>query len=579
MRAAYTLALFFAGFLLLSHSANAQTKSVANFRLEDAAGQKVALDDFKDKKAVVVLFLGTHCPINNAYAPRLAALHAQFADKRVQFLAINSNADDTAEAIAEHARKHKIPFPVLRDPVHTVADLFAAERTPEAFVLDEKRTIRYQGRIDDQFGIGFQRPKATRNDLALAVEEVLANKDVGVAKTAVAGCLIGRAPRPKEEAKVTYAKDVAPILQRRCQECHRPNHIGPMSLMTYRSASSWAAMIKEVVTEKRMPPWHADPQHGSFRNDRRLTKEEYDTLLAWIDQGCPQGDPKDAPPPRQFAEGWAIGQPDQIFSMPREFKVPAQGPKSGVRYQNFRVDTNFQEDKWIQAVEARPGNRAVVHHIIVYVLVNGKRLQGAEDGIGQGFLVAYAPGDFGVSLPPGAAKRIPKGATLMFQMHYTPNGAEQTDRSSVGLVFAKKPPEHEVRTRAIAQQLFFIPPGKDDQRVTSSSTFRKDALLWSLMPHMHLRGKSFKYEVVYPGGKREVLLDVPKYDFSWQDNYFFKEPLQLPAGTRIECTAHFDNSKNNPSNPDPAAWVRWGDQTWEEMMIGFVNYTYVEKKD
>jgi len=240
------------------------------------------------------------------------------------------------------------------------------------------------------------------------------------------------------------------------------------------------------------------------------------------------------------------------------------------------VPTNFAEDKWVQAAEAKPGNGAVVHHIIVYILGERKKGKGF-DGIGQGMLAAFAPGDLGTVFVPGAAKKLPKGATLYFQMHYTPNGTEQTDRSSVGLIFAKEPPKHEVRTKAIAQQLLFVPPQAGHHKVTQTATFARETIVWSLFPHMHLRGKDFEYRAVFPDGKTQTLLSVPRFDFNWQASYRLAEPLRLPAGTRIECTAHFDNSKANLSNPDPTRWVTWGDQTWEEMMIGFVDYTAVEK--
>lgn len=554
--------------------ADGESRPVADFRLKDTAGKVWSLEACKDKKAVVVLFIGTQCPINNAYMPRLAELHKEYAPKGVQFLAINANEHDTPKAIAEHAATHKLPFPVLRDENHLAADRLGAQRTPEAFVLDARRVLRYQGRIDDQFGIGFQRPQPTRRDLVEAIEEILAGKPVSQAKTPVAGCIIARKPRPKADGSVTFTKHVARILQDHCQECHRPGQIGPMPLLTYDDVTPWADMIREVVTEKRMPPWHADPKFGKFRNHRALSAESYRTLLAWLDQGCPKGDDADLPAARTFAQGWTIGQPDAVFTMGREFTVPAQGSKNGIKYQYFVVPTNFEEDRWIQAAEARPGNRSVVHHIIVYVMVGGKRLQGAEDGIGNGFLVSYAPGELGVTFAPGSAKKIPKGASLVFQMHYTPNGTEQIDRSSVGLVFAKSPPTHEVRTRAIAQQFLLIPPGAANHRVTSITTLKKDALLWSLFPHMHLRGKSFEYQVVYPDGKRETVLSIPKYDFNWQTTYALEKPLALPRGTQIQCIAYFDNSKDNPSNPDPTRLVRWGDQTWDEMMIGFIDYTY-----
>jgi peroxiredoxin len=560
-----------AGLSLLGAGENAP-RTVADFRLEDTAGKAWSLHELKEKKAIVVVFLGTQCPINNAYVARLIELHKEYAGKGVQFLAINANEHDTAQAIADHVKKYGIPFPVLRDGTHVAADRLGAERTPEAFVLDAKFVVRYRGRIDDQFGVGFQRPQPTRRDLAEALDEVLAGKVVTTPATPVAGCIITRAPAPKKAATVTYTKDVSPIVQRHCQECHRPGQIGPMPLLTYEDVSSWAQMIREVVEERRMPPWHADPKHGKFRNDRSLPADDRATLLSWIDQGCPRGTEKETPP-RAFAEGWTIGKPDAVFTMTKEFTVPARAPKTGIPYKYFVVPTNFKDDVWVQAVEAKPGNRAVVHHIIVYVVGPDKKRTGEPgDGIGNGLLVAHAPGDLALVFPPGSAKKIPKGSLLAFQMHYTPNGSEQTDRSSVALVFAKDPPQHEIKTRAIAQQLLLIPPGAESHKTFVAATFKRDTLLLSLFPHMHLRGKSFEYQVVYPDGKREVLLSVPRYDFGWQTNYFLEKPLHLPAGTKIECTAAFDNSKGNPNNPDPSRWVHWGEQTWDEMMIGFVDY-------
>jgi peroxiredoxin len=553
-------------------------KRIDRFALKDTTGKTWSLAALKDSKAVVVVFLGTQCPINNAFVPRLAELHRTYSTKGVQFLAINSNRQDTPKQIADHVKEYKIPFPVLRDEASAVAGRFGARRTPEAFILDAERKVRYQGRIDDQFGIGFQRPQPTRHDLAVALDELLAGKPVSQPSTPVTGCLIGRPPQPKAAAKITYAKHIAPIVQQRCQECHRPGQIGPMPLLSYDDVSNWSEMIREVVQERRMPPWHAAPGRLKFKNDRALSQQDRETLLGWIDQGCAKGEERELPAARKYADAWYIGKPDVVLTMPSEFTVPAKAPRGGVPYKYVRVETNFEQDMWIQAAEAKPGNKAVVHHIIVYVFPKGNRPgRNLDDGIGTGFLVAYAPGDLGVSYPAGAAKKIPKGATLIFQMHYTPNGVEQKDRSSVGLVFAKTPPKNEVKTKAIAQYFLSIPPGAKSHKVTAAATFRKDTDLWALLPHMHLRGKSFEYRAVYPDGKTEVLLSVPRYDFGWQATYVLDRPLRLPAGTRIECEAYFDNSADNPNNPDPTRTVRWGQQTWEEMMIGFVDYSFMEE--
>jgi thiol-disulfide isomerase/thioredoxin len=563
--------------LLLSPSLHA-SPPVVKFKLNTIDGKPWSLDaDCKDKKAVVVVFIGTQCPINNAYMPKLVELEKEYRDKGVQFVAINANAHDTLETIQKHAKKFGLTFPVLRDDKDLIANRFGAERHPTAFLLDGEHKIRYEGRIDDQYGIGYNRPAPTRRDLALAIDEVLASKEVSKAKTAVEGCFITKAPTAKPaDVGITYAKDVSRILQNRCQECHRPGQIGPMPLLTYDDASSWAQMIREVVEEQRMPPWHADPKIGHFANDRRLSAAERKTLLAWIDAGCPQGDDKDLPAAKKYTEGWTIGQPDAVFTFKDPVTIPAKSVKSVLPYKLVVIETNFDEDKWIQAVEAKPGNHTVVHHIIVYMAQGGKREKIKADGIGSGLLVAYAPGDLGATFAPGAAKKLPKGAVLAFQMHYTPAGSEQIDRSSIGLVFAKEPPKAEVKTRAVAQQVFAIPAFAENHKVVSKTTFDKDAILYSMFPHMHLRGKDFQFEVVYPDNKRETLLSVPHYDFGWQSNYILQNPLRLPAGTRIECTAHFDNSAKNPNNPDPSRFVTWGEQTWHEMMIGFMDYSYAE---
>ncbi len=382
----------------------APSKKIANFSLKDINDHDVSLSDFKDKRAVVIVFVGTECPINNQYMARLAEFHKAYAEQGVQFLAINSNCLDTAEQIAAHAKQYAIPFPVLKDEGSRVADAFGAQRTPEAFVLDAGRTMRYQGRIDDQFGNLYKRPAPTRKDLAIALDEVLAGKAVSQPLTTVAGCFISRAIQPKTEATITFTKDVARILQKNCQECHRPGQIGPMALLTYPQARAWADTIREVIVQGRMPPWFADPHYGKFSNDRRLSQEERDALLAWIDQGCPKGDDKDLPPPREFITGWTIGKPDVVLTMQEEFDVPADAPRSGVPYKYFEVPTNFTEDKWVQRAQAVEGNRAVVHHNVVFIVPPGQRFNPEREGR---VLVGTAPGDMPLILPPGVSKRIP----------------------------------------------------------------------------------------------------------------------------------------------------------------------------
>jgi hypothetical protein len=361
-------------------------------------------------------------------------------------------------------------------------------------------------------------------------------------------------------AKVTFSKDVAPIFYKNCAECHRAGEIAPFSLMNYKESRPWARSIKEKVVGKTMPPWHADPNHGAFSNDRSLSQKEIDTIVSWVDGGAAEGNAKDLPPTPKYAEGWNIGKPDMVFKLPEAFPVPATGI---VDYKYFNVATNFTEDRWVTAAEIRADKRAVVHHIIVFVIEKGQ----------QKLLVGWAPGEQPAQMSGVLAKKVPAGATLRFQVHYTPNGTATQDQSYVGLVFAKEKPKNELQTMPIMNMRFAIPAGDPNYKVESTFTFREDGYIHSLMPHMHLRGKDFKYTVTYPDGKSEVILSVPKYDFGWQSNYNLKVPVRAVKGTRVDCLAHFDNSTGNKFNPDATKEVRWGDQTFEEMMIGWMSYT------
>jgi peroxiredoxin len=552
------------------------TRTVPAFRLSDPRdGKVVDTLAWKDSKAIVVVFVGTECPISNDYLLVLGRLHTEYAGKGVRFVGINSNRQDTPAKVAEHARRQKVPFPIVKDPGNKVADRFGARRTPEAFLLNGSGKVLYQGRIDDQFGIGYRRPgKPTRRDLGEAIDEVLAGKLVSKRKTEVAGCLISRVRESKRDGEITWTKHVSRIVQTRCQECHRPGQIGPMSLLSYSDAAAWAETIREVIDENRMPPWHADPRFGKWSNERRLSAAERKTLLAWLDAGTPEGDARDLPPARSFPTGWQIGKPDLILKLPRPIKVPAETPRGGVPYKYITVPTNFKEDRWVVRAEARPGAPEVVHHILVFIMPPGEVFR--PDGPGN-VLCGMAPGDMPLMLEPGFAKKIPAGARLLFQMHYTPNGRQQIDESQIGLIFAKEPPKHRVLTKPIHNGWFMarwysIPAGADNYAIEADHDFRQDVHVMAFMPHMHLRGKDFVYEAHYPDGKKGTLLSVPRYNFNWQSIYRTEKPIALPKGTKLHCLAHYDNSSKNPHNPDPTKKVFWGDQTWEEMMVGWIDY-------
>lgn len=550
-------------------------RQIAPFELNDIQGQPHKLEDWKASPVVVVVFLGTECPLAKQYAPRLQELADKYAEQKVAVVVISSNQQDSLTELAHFARTTGLKTPILKDLGNKVADQFQAERTPEAFVLDANRKVAYRGRIDDQFTYGRQKPKVARKYVAEALDALLAGKPIETPETEAHGCHIGRVLKPQADSEVTYSHQIARVFQQHCVQCHRPGEIGPFSLTNYEEVVGWAEMIREVVSEQRMPPWHADPKHGKFANDWRLSDTDKQLIYDWVDAGAPEGDPAKLPPPREFTEGWQMGEPDEVFYIKSQpHPVPASGE---VKYKYFSVDPGFKEDKWISAAECRPGNRAVVHHIIVGLIPPG----GDRKNVGSlhsEWLTATAPGARPLVLREGYAKLIPAGSKLFFQMHYTPNGKATTDRSCVGFKYADPATvRKQVGTDKAATNRFLIPPGHENFPVAAEHRFERDIELLTLFPHMHLRGKSFRYTLIYPDDRREVLLNVPQYDFNWQNGYELAEPKVIPAGSVMHCEATFDNSEKNLGNPDPTKAVKWGDQTWEEMMIGYFDVALVDQ--
>ncbi len=502
----------------------------------------------QDAKVLVVAFSGPDCPISKLYKPKLDRLSKDYSPKGVRFLIVSSEDKGFVA-------------------------LFGPDRTTETFVVDSSGVLRYRGAVDDQYGIGYAKDVPTQNLLIDAIEAVLGGKGPKIATTEAPGCAVEKPARPgvpPPAGKVTFHKDVEPIFQRRCVECHRPNDIGPFSLLKYDKAKSSSKQIKEVVVQRRMPPWHADPKIGEWKNDRHLSTQEISTIAAWVDAGAPEGDPKDAPPAPKAVEGWRIGTPDATWSIPRKEHIPAEGT---VPYRNLFVPTLLKEDKWVQAVEVKPGARSVVHHVLVFVIFPLNRLkeQPKLDGL-NGYLGIYVPGEGPTTFPEGMGKYLPAGASLAFQIHYTTNGEAADDQTQIGFLWAKKKPDQEVITHSVHSMRIRIPPEAPDHPEEASFTFPSDAKILSFLPHMHVRGKAFKYVAVSPDGREEVLLDVPRYDFNWQTCYRLKEPKPVKKGTVLHAYARFDNSKNNPANPDPSKEVRWGQQTWEEMLVGYLDY-------
>ncbi len=482
----------------------------------------------------------------------------------MRFIGINSNQQDSIEDIEAYVAEFGILFPIAKDYGNEVADKYGVTRTPEVILLDGDMNIRYRGRIDDQYLPGRTRPEPQRQDLVIALREVKAGETVSLAQTEPQGCLIGRVREPVTDSSITFTNQVSRILNNNCVECHRESEIGPFALTNYDEVIGWADMMLETIDDGRMPPWHADPAHGEFTNARRMSEEDKQTLRDWVAAGTPHGDVKDLPEAPEFTTGWDLPrEPDIVLEMrDRPFSIPTDGT---VEYQYYVSDLGFEEDVWVTGAQIIPGDRGVVHHSIVYIRPpDGSRFRGV------GWLSAYVPGQRPLQLPEGYARRIPKGSKLVFQMHYTPNGEPSHDLSKIGLVFTTaQEVTHEVYTTVAVDQEFEIPPGDPAFSVDAEIGYLPpNGELLGFSPHMHLRGSAMQ---VYgtKHGERQILVDVPHYDFNWQHIYELKEPLPLSEFDSVEITATFDNSPENPVNPDPSEHVTWGEQSWEEMTLCF----------
>jgi len=534
-------------------------------------GTEIALTDHVEGGSLVVAYTGVGCPISMKYAARLTRLSEAYAERGVRFVGVNANPQDSRAEIQTECDELGVGFPVLKDFRQQLTRLLDARTTTEVFVFDQSGALRFRGPVDDQYSLGASKPAPTANYLVDALESLLEGAEPAVVELAAPGCKLSLLPEEELPEAVTWSRDIAPITQRRCEACHRPGQVGPFSLQTYDDARGWAEMMAEVVEEGRMPPWNAShDSDGVFANERRLSSSEKKKILSWVAGGTPRGNPDEDPPAKQWADGWRIGEPDEVIQFenymrsgepigPEGFEVPREGV---VDYQYFSVQTNYPEDRWIQALEVKPGAADVVHHVLILVQEPDGELDFTS------YLAVAVPGDTPSVYPDGYGKRLPAGSKLIFQLHYTPNGKQRYDRSSMALIFCDEEPVFEVVTQAVVNDSFRIPPGADDHEVRGSIEILEDTGLVGLFPHMHTRGKDFKYIAHYPDGTSEELLHSD-YDFNWQESYLYRDPKPLFKNTRIECIGHFDNSEGNPNNPDPTAEVFWGDQTFQEMFIGY----------
>jgi len=538
--------------------------AVPNFNLLDLRGKNHELRR-AESKAIVLFFTGNGCPIARKSIDRLKSLNDRFG-KDVAFWIVNTyNNDSLEDCRKEYGDFSMRPLMYLRDPKQSLALVLGVERTAEVVAIrTDTWRVFYQGAIDDQFSEGAQRPAPEQNFIEMALAEFTSGKEVTIARTQAHGCLISFSVDDSIEAKTCYESKVAPLLRAHCAECHRSGGIGPWVMDSYEHVKDYSRMMEEVLLTGQMPPWHADPAYGHWANDRALTSEQSQLLLRWIMAGTPRGEGADPlTEPRAEIPDWPLGQPGFTIQLPEPEQIPANGV---LDYRHISVDLPITNEVWLSGLDVKPGNRLVVHHVIV----RAKWPDGPDDGSGYGVnLAGWAPGMVNAKFEPGTGKRLPQGAKIDLEMHYTTVGSPQTDQTQVAFYVLPSRPERELTTRSAIQTDLNIAPGTDESRDSAIYGFTRPATVYSLMPHMHLRGKWMRFELLLPNGHRETLLNVPRYDFNWQTVYRLAEPRRVPKGAWLMVTGGFDNSLANPSNPAPSKRVQFGLQSWDEMFIGF----------
>ncbi|MBI3865727.1 MAG: redoxin domain-containing protein [Planctomycetia bacterium] len=550
----------------------------------DTAGVTHSLRPEPGRESLAFVFLQTECPISNGYVPELNRQWIALRDShaRLRLYGVISDPGTTRAAAAAHVAKFKYEFPVLFDSSGLLAQALKPTHAPEAFVVDGERKVAYRGRIDDLYAdIGKKRTSATRHDLTDAVTAVLAGQAPATPRTEPVGCLFESAPSPATEGKVTFARDIAPIVFANCAKCHRDGEVAPFPLMTYADAAKRARQIVRVTASRFMPPWKPQPDFGHFVDERRLTDRELELLRVWAESGAPQGNDSDLPPPPQFAEGWQVGEPDLVVGMSEPFEIPADGRDV---FRNFVIPSGVAEDKLVAAVEFRPGNRRAVHHAIFYLDTSGiARKKDADDpgpGYGSfggpgfvpsGAIGGWAPGGTPQVLRDGMGRPLRKGSDIVIQIHYHPTGKPEIDQSSIGIHFVKGTEKTKAAAAImVIDRRLYIPPGEADYRMAGSYTLPHDVTFVGITPHMHLLGREMKAVATLPDGAVQPLICVKDWNFNWQDQYQFAQPIRLPKGTRLDVTARYDNSDQNPLNPNtPPKTVTWGEQTPDEMFICF----------
>ena len=551
---------------------------VADLALRDTSG---TLHDFRaatDRKAVVFFLLGTECPVSNGYAPEMTRIAEKYGPSGVAFFGVHPDPDVTPESASAHAAEYRLGFPVLLDPTQELAEAAGAGVTPEAIVIDDGGMVVYRGRIDDTYAPdGKRRDRPTTHDLRKVLDDLDAGKTPAPIVRPAFGCpLPSASPVVAEGEAVTFTRHVAPILWNHCGQCHRPGEVGPFSLLTYADAAKRADFLRDVVESGRMPPWKARPGYGHFLDENRLTRRERALLDRWADDGAPQGDPADLPPMPSYPDGWALGTPDLVLTMAEPYTVPADG---GDVFRGFVLPVTAVGDRPIAAVEFRPGNRKVVHHARIFVdeTPDCRKLDAADPGPGFAYnaradipkpsLCEWNPGVAPRRPRPGVGRTLRAGADVAVLLHYHATGKEEADQSSVGLYFADRPPERILGRISLSSARIDIPPGEPRHRMVARRTVPVDSMAESVLPHGHNLLREMTLTATLPDGRVVRMLQIHDWDINWQGLYHFDQPVPLPAGTKLEVVAVYDNSSANPRNPfSPPRRVRYGPNADSEML-------------
>jgi len=549
-------------------------RMVADQSLKTPDSQEIKLSAAAGKNGLVIALFSASCPISGKLAPEMVRMEKTLQEQGVAMLLVNAPPGQNQEEIAKFITAHGFKSKVALDADAKLAQALSATTTTEVFLLDATRTLVYRGAWNDQYGLGYTKDQPAHHYLRDAVALMLKGEPADIAATTAPGCALDLPPQTAvATTAVTYHRDIARIMQSNCVECHHSGGVGPFALDSYDAVMEHAGMIRKQVERGAMPPWFAAPiaglAHSPWSNDRSLADRDRADLLAWLGSDRGKGDVAAAPKPRRFPSEWSIGTPDAIVAAAKPISIKAEGT---MPYQHVTVTTDFPEDRWVRGYEILPTAREVVHHVIVMVYEKGRKVRGGGDEGSEGYWAAYVPGNTKQLYPEGFARKLPAGATVSFQIHYTPNGKVTQDTMRMGLIFAKERPKYVVHTTALPNARISIPPGVANHIETAQRKLPTDVNVLGWMAHMHVRGKAFKFEVTLPDGKTETLLDLPRYDFNWQLRYDYAMPHFLPRGSTVKITAVFDNSTGNPANPDPTKTVRWGQQTYDEMMIGYMEH-------